>query len=73
MRRNRYKFRKKWKESLRARSSSSTKWCGITTVDKMPHGNERIIYERFIPPFMKNGRSIKSQDEISIRGGAVTP
>ena len=29
---------------------------------------ERIIYEKFIPPFSKNGRSCKSQDEISIRG-----
>ena len=25
-------------------------------------------YVRFVPPFMKNGRSSKSQDEISIRG-----
>ena len=28
----------------------------------------KIIYVRFIPPFMKNGRSFESQDEISIRG-----
>ena len=33
----------------------------------MPHGNEKIIYVRFIPPLMKNGRSSKSRDEISIR------
>ena len=39
------------------------------------HGSEvdatwegRIIYERFIQLSMKNGRSFKSQDEISIRG-----
>ena len=41
---------------------------GTTTVNKMPRGNGMIIYVRFIPPFMKNGRSFKSQDEISIRG-----
>ena len=68
MKRNRSKFWKKWKESPRAMSSSSTKWCGITMVNKMPCGNGRIIYVRFIPPFMKNGRSFKSRDEISIRG-----
>ena len=34
----------------------------------MPRENERIIYVRFIPPFMKNGRSLKSWYEISIRG-----
>ena len=51
-----------------------TKWCGITTVNKMPHGNEKIIYVRFVPPFMKNGRSFKSWGEISIRGrGCNTP
>ena len=37
-------------------------------MNKMPLGNGKIIYVRFIPPFMKNGRSFKSQDEISIRG-----
>ena len=31
-------------------------------------GNGKIIYVRFIPPFMKNGRSFESRDEISIRG-----
>ena len=36
-------------------------------MNKMPHGNEKIIYVRFIPRFMKNGRSFKSRDEISIR------
>ena len=51
----------------RARSLSSSKWCRITTVNKMPCGNGRIIYVRFISPFMKNGRSFKSWGEISIR------
>ena len=37
-------------------------------VNKMPRGNGRIIYVMFILPFMKNGRSFKSRDEISIRG-----
>ena len=37
-------------------------------MSKMLRGNGKIIYVRFIPPFMKNGRSFKSQDEISIRG-----
>ena len=39
-------------------------------VNKMPHGNRRIIYVRFIPPFMRNGRSFKSRNEIPIRGRA---
>ena len=52
----------------RARSLSSTRWCGITTMNKMPRGNWRIIYMRFILLFMKNCRSFKSWDEISIRG-----
>ena len=34
----------------------------------MPLGNGKIICVKFIPPFMKNGRSCKSWDEISIRG-----
>ena len=37
-------------------------------MSKMLHGNERITYVKFTPPFMKNCRSFKSQDEISIRG-----
>ena len=37
-------------------------------MNKMPCGKGRIIYVRFIPLFMKNGRSFKSRDEISIRG-----
>ena len=41
---------------------------GTTTVNKMPRGNGRITYVRFIPPFVRNGRSFKSRDEISIRG-----
>ena len=34
----------------------------------MLHGNGKIIYERFIQLSMKNGRSFKSWDKISIRG-----
>ena len=34
----------------------------------MLRGNVKIIYVRFILPFMKNGRSFESRDEISIRG-----
>ena len=34
----------------------------------MQCGKGRIIYERFIQLSMKNGRSFKSQDEISIMG-----
>ena len=34
----------------------------------MLRGKEKIIYEKFIPPFSKNGRSCKSRDEIFIRG-----
>ena len=30
-----------------------TKWCGITTVNKMPLWNRKIICMKFIPPFMK--------------------
>ena len=57
-----------------ARSLSSTRWYGITIVNKMPRGNGRIIYVKFIPPFTKNGRSYKSWDDISIRGrGCNTP
>ena len=48
--------------------SSFTKWCGIIIVSKMLHGKGKIIYVRFIPPFMKNGRSFESRGEISIRG-----
>ena len=47
-------------ERVTRRSLSSKKWCGITTMNKMPRGNGRIIYVRFIPPFSKNGRSCKS-------------
>ena len=68
MTKNPSKCWKKWKEWPRARSSSSTKWCGITMVNKMPCGNGKIIYKRFIQLPMKNGRSFKSQDDISIRG-----
>ena len=68
MKKNPSKCWKKWEEWLGARSSRSIKWCGITIANKMPCGNERIIYVRFIPPFMKNGRSFKSQEEVSIRG-----
>jgi hypothetical protein len=39
----------------------------------MQLGKGGIIYERFTPLFMKNGRSFKSWDKISIRGKAVTP
>jgi hypothetical protein len=42
-------------------------------VNGMQPRNGKIICERFTPLFMKNGRSFKSQDEISIRGKAVTP
>jgi hypothetical protein len=38
----------------------------------MQLGKGRIICERFIPLCMKNGRSFKSRDEISIRGRVVT-
>ena len=68
MKKNPSKCWKKWKEWPGATSSSSTKWCGITTTNKMPRGNERTIYMRSIPLLMKNGRSFKSRDEISIRG-----
>ena len=37
-------------------------------MNKMPHGNERITYVRFIMSFSKNGMSYKSRDEIFIRG-----
>ena len=37
-------------------------------MSKMLHGNERITYVKFTPPFMKNCRPFKSWDEISIRG-----
>ena len=36
-------------------------------VNKMPCGNERITYMRFIPLLSKNGRSCKSQNKIFIR------
>ena len=36
--------------------------------EQMLRGNMKIIYVRFILPFMKNGRSFESRDEISIRG-----
>ena len=68
MKKNLFKCSKKWKEWPRARTLSSTKWCGITIANKKPPGNERTIYVRSIPLFTKNGRSFKSQDEISIRG-----
>jgi len=51
MKRNQSECWKKWKELPGAKSISSTKWCGITTVNKMPLENGRIIYVRFIPPF----------------------
>ena len=47
---------------------SSIRWCGTIIVNKMQRGKEKIIYEKFIPPFSKNGRSCKSRDEIFIRG-----
>ena len=37
-------------------------------MNKMLRGNEIITYVKFTPPFMKNGRSFESRDEISIRG-----
>jgi hypothetical protein len=42
-------------------------------VNGMQLGKGRIICERLTPLFMKNGRSFKYQDKISIRGKAVTP
>ena len=47
---------------------SQLKWCGIITMNKIPRGNERITYVRFIPPFSKNGTSCKSWDEIFYKG-----
>ena len=37
-------------------------------MSKMLCGKGKIIYKRFIPPFMKNARSFESRGEISIRG-----
>jgi hypothetical protein len=42
-------------------------------VNEMRHGKGMISYMRSTPLFMKNGRSFKSRDKISIRGRAVTP
>jgi hypothetical protein len=36
-------------------------------------GKEKIIYERVIRNSINNGTLFKSQDEIFIRGRAVTP
>jgi hypothetical protein len=41
--------------------------------ERMQLGKGRIIYERFTSLFMKNSRSFKSRDKISIRGRALTP
>jgi hypothetical protein len=39
----------------------------------MLYGKERIIYEKVIRNSINNGTLSKSQDEIFIRGRAVTP
>jgi hypothetical protein len=42
-------------------------------VNEMQLGKGRIIYERFTLLSMKNGRSLKSRDDIFIRGKVVRP
>ena len=44
-------------------------WSKVIKFYKVVWNNHgRIIYMRFIPPFMRNGRSFKSRDEIPTRG-----
>jgi hypothetical protein len=61
-------------EWLRVRWSSFTKSCWvIRVVNAMQRGKEKIIWGTVIRNSINNGMLVKSQDEIFIRGRAVTP